>query len=88
MTAVPDKDPSIHPFLPALEITEQGVFNILFNYNPSKSPGPDSVHPYVIKTTQQLKFLLCLRTYVSTVLKSTYSKSTMMYPVPTTVFHY
>ena len=33
------------------EITEQGVYNILSNCDSSKSPGPDSIHPYILKTT-------------------------------------
>ena len=41
----------MHPTLSSFDITEQGVFNILTNCNPSKSPGPDSVHPLVLKTT-------------------------------------
>ena len=50
-TTIPNKGPSTHPSLPAFEITEQGVFNILSNCDPSKSPGPDSVNPYVLKKT-------------------------------------
>ena len=50
-STIPDKGPSLHPSLPAFEITEQGVYNILTNCDPSKSPGPDSIHPLVLKTT-------------------------------------
>ena len=50
-SSIPDKGPSVHPTLPSFDITEQGVFNILTNCDPSKSPGPDSVHPLVFKIT-------------------------------------
>jgi len=33
------------------QITEQGVYNILSNCDSSKSPEPDSIHPYTLKTT-------------------------------------
>ena len=38
-STIPNKRPSLHPSLPAFEITEQGVYNILTNCDPSKSPG-------------------------------------------------
>ena len=50
-STIPDKGPSLHPSLPAFEITEQGVYNILTDCDPSESPGPDSIHPLVLKTT-------------------------------------
>ena len=42
---------SRHPSVPTFEITEQGVYNILTNCDPSRSPGSDSIHPLVLKTT-------------------------------------
>ena len=51
VSTIPDKGPSVHPSLAAFEITEQGVLNILTNCDPSKSPGPDFIHPYVLKIT-------------------------------------
>ena len=36
---------------PPIEITTQGVYNILQNLNSYKSPGPDNVHPYALKAT-------------------------------------
>ena len=45
-STIPDKGPSLHPSIPAFEITKQGVYNILNNCDPSKSPGPNSIHLY------------------------------------------
>ena len=50
-STIPDKGPSLFPTLPVFEISEQGVYNILFNCDSHKSPGPDSIHPYILKTT-------------------------------------
>jgi len=50
-SSIPDKGPSPYSSMPTFEITEQGVYNILTNCDPSKSPGPDSVHLQVLKTT-------------------------------------
>jgi len=46
-----DKGPTLFPSSPMFQITEQGVYNILFNCNSFKSPGPDSIRPYTLKTT-------------------------------------
>ena len=48
---IPNKGISLFPSLPDLEITTQGVYNILSNCNPYKSPGPDHIHPYSLKAT-------------------------------------
>jgi len=48
---IPDKGPSLFPSLPIFEITEEGVYNLLSNCDTSKSPGPDSLHPYALKAT-------------------------------------
>jgi len=50
---IPDKGLSLFSSLPTFEITEQGVYNILTNCtcDPSKSPGPNSIHPCVLKAT-------------------------------------
>ena len=45
---IPNKGISLYPSLPDFEITIQGVYNILFNCNPYKSPGPDCIHPYAL----------------------------------------
>ena len=50
-SSIPEKGPSQYSSLPAFEITEHGVYNILTNCDPSKSSGPDSIHPQVLKTT-------------------------------------
>ena len=46
---IPNKGISLYPSLPDFEITIQGVYNILSNCNPYKSPGPDCIHPYALK---------------------------------------
>ena len=48
---IPNKGTSLFPSLPDFEITTEGVYNILSNCNPYKSPGPDYIHPYALKTT-------------------------------------
>jgi len=49
---IPDKGQSLFPSLPILfEITKEGVYNLSNYYDTSKSPGPDSLHPYVLKAT-------------------------------------
>ena len=44
---------SISPYLsmPHFEITTRGVYNILNECNPNKSPGPDKLHPCALKAT-------------------------------------
>ena len=37
--------------MPHFDITTQGVYNILQELNPSKSPGPTKLHSYAIKAT-------------------------------------
>ena len=56
---IPNKGISLYPSLPDFEITTQGVYNILSNRNPYKSPGLDCIHPYALKAIQLLKYLLC-----------------------------
>ena len=46
---IPNKGISLYPSLPDFEIITQGVYNILSNCNPYKSPGPDCIHPYALK---------------------------------------
>ena len=48
---IPHKGASLYPSIPTFEITTQGIYNILSNCNPYKSPGPDSIHPYALKVT-------------------------------------
>ena len=37
--------------MPHFEITTQGMYNILNECNPNKSPDPDKLHPYALKAT-------------------------------------
>ena len=55
---VPNKGISLYPSLPDFEIITQGVYNILSNCSPYKSPGPDCIHPYALKATAT-EYLLC-----------------------------
>ena len=41
----PSKSNSPYPSMPDFDITTQGVYNILHELNPIKSPGPDKLHP-------------------------------------------
>ena len=45
------KSNSPYPPMPHFEITTQGVHNILNECNSNKSPGPNKLHPYVLKAT-------------------------------------
>ena len=47
----PHKSNSPYPPMPDFEITTQGIFHILQNLNPYKSPGPDNIRPYALKAT-------------------------------------
>jgi len=48
---IPDKSPSLYPSITDFRITSEGVYNVLSNCNPHKSPGPDAIHPYALKAT-------------------------------------
>jgi len=50
-TISPFLSPSLFRSLPQFQITEQRVHNILSNCDSSKSPGPDSIHPFTLKAT-------------------------------------
>ena len=46
-----DKGISPYPATSNIEITVPGIYNLLSNCNPHKSPGPDNVHNYVLRET-------------------------------------
>ena len=46
-----DKGPSLYPSITDFCITSEGVYNVLSNCNPHKSPGPDAIHPYALQVT-------------------------------------
>ena len=48
---IPDKGPSLYPSITDFRITPEGVYNVLSNCNPHKSPGPDAIHPYALQVT-------------------------------------
>ena len=48
MSNIPNKRASPYP---SINITLQGVTNLLSNSNPHKSPGPDSLHAVFLKQT-------------------------------------
>ena len=71
-TTIPDKGPSLFPSLPQFQITEQGVYNILSNYDSSKSAGPVSIHSFTLRATA---------TEISSVLAHIFSQSLEIGPV-------
>ena len=46
---LPDKDPSPHPTMPDINISLEGVYNLLLNINTHKARGPDQIHGRVLK---------------------------------------
>ena len=48
---IPDKGSSPYPSIADFRITSEGVYRVLSNCNPHKSPGPDAIHPYALKAT-------------------------------------
>ena len=44
LSNIPDKGTSPYPSIPEINITFQGVTNLLSNCNPHKSPSPDSLN--------------------------------------------
>jgi len=48
-----DKGSSLYPSITDFQITSEGVYNVLSNCNPHKSPGPwpDAIHLYALKAT-------------------------------------
>jgi len=48
---VPDKGPSPYTTIADIEITTQGVYNLLQNLDTHKSPGPDGIHGHFLKAT-------------------------------------
>ena len=50
-SGIPDKGPSLYPSITDFHITSEGVYKVLSNCNPHKSPGPDAIYPYALKAT-------------------------------------
>ena len=48
---IPDKGSSPYPSIADFCISSEGVYKVLSNCNPHKSPGPDAIHPYALKGT-------------------------------------
>ena len=44
LSNIPDKGTSPYPSIPEINITLQGVINLLSSCNPHKSPGSDNIH--------------------------------------------
>ena len=44
LSYIPDKGTSPYPFVPKINITLQGVINLLSSCDPHKLPGPDNLH--------------------------------------------
>ena len=51
-----DKGPSPHPHrtMPDINISLEGVYNLLFNINTHKACGPDQIHGRVLKETADI----------------------------------
>ena len=49
--SVPDMGVSPYPSIYSIEITLQGVLNLLANCDFNKSPGPDMINPFFLKNT-------------------------------------
>ena len=47
--SVPDMGISPYPSITSIEITRQGVINLLANCDSNKSPGPDKINPLFLK---------------------------------------
>ena len=48
---LPDKGPSPHPTISDMNISVEGIYNLLLNINPHKACGPDQIHGRVLKET-------------------------------------
>ena len=49
LSYIPDKGTSPYPAIPEINITLQGVKNLLSSCDPHKSPGPDNLHAAFLK---------------------------------------
>ena len=49
LSDIPNKNTSPYPSIPEINITLQGVINLLSGCNPHKSPGPDNIHAAFLK---------------------------------------
>ena len=59
LSNVPDKGISPYPSIPEINITLQGITNLLSNCNPHKSPGPDSLNTaFLIHTSTEIAPML------------------------------
>ena len=60
MTNMPEFPPKTKNILSTINISEEGVFKALKALNPNKSPGPDRIHPRVLKElAKELKYPIC-----------------------------
>ena len=51
---LPDKGPSPHPTMPDINVSLEGVYNLLLNINTHKTCGPDQIHGRVLKETADI----------------------------------
>ena len=49
LSHIPDKGTSPYPAIPEINITLQGVTNLLSSCDPHRSPGPDNLHAAFLK---------------------------------------
>jgi len=48
---LPDKSPNPHPSLSDINISIEGINNLLLNINPHKACGPDRIHGRILGET-------------------------------------
>jgi len=51
---LPDKGPSPHPTMPDINVSPEGVYNLLFNINTHKACGSDQIHRRILKETANI----------------------------------
>ena len=55
LSSVPQIEKQVNePFLTSIDITEEITLEILNSLNPSKSIGPDGIHPRILKETSDI----------------------------------
>ena len=53
ISSVPDFPTKVDTLLNAIYFTESDVYNVLKLLNPNKTPGPDNMHPQLLKNCAQ-----------------------------------
>jgi len=53
-SSLPDKGPSPHPDIHPFDITEEGVYKLVFTLNTHKACGPDQINAIFLKQTAEI----------------------------------